>query len=353
MKKSGALHIFSAMALAPISAIYSAVVGVRHWMFDRGLLQSRRYPIPTICVGNITVGGSGKTPMCELLIKSLANQEEIALLSRGYGRKSRGYIEVDSDADYHEVGDEPLQMKRKFPNALVVVCEKRATAIERIIKQYPQIKYIIMDDGFQHRYVEPWVKVIMVDSTQPIATDKMLPWGRLRDNRSALMRGDIFIVTKCDRNRQYHSTLDGVTLPKNGSKYYTAIENLALQPLYNSSQAPTTKEVIALAGIGNPTPFIKMLESHYTLVDQLIYGDHNSYGAEDIAAITAIMEQHPQAIVVMTEKDSVKFIHTDSLPKELRERLYYSPIKMHFLESGEQELICDIKQRVERYDREN
>ena len=140
--------------LLPISYLYKLGVTFRHRLFDWGILKQEKFEVPVICIGNITVGGTGKTPMAEMVIAYMSQRHSIALISRGYGRKTKGYIEVRADAHYRQVGDEPLQIKRKFPDTVVVVCERRVEGNRRLLQEHPEVDLIIMDDGFQHRYVE-------------------------------------------------------------------------------------------------------------------------------------------------------------------------------------------------------
>ena len=156
--------------LAPAALLYKAGVTFRHRLFDWGILKSEKFDIPVICIGNITVGGTGKTPMAEMVIAYMSQMHRVALLSRGYGRRTKGYLEVKADSRYRDVGDEPLQIKLKFPDTVVAVCEKRADGIRRICAEHPDVDLIVMDDGFQHRYVEPKVNIVMIDATRPCST---------------------------------------------------------------------------------------------------------------------------------------------------------------------------------------
>ena len=167
--------------LAPAALLYKAGVTFRHRLFDWGILKSEKFDIPVICIGNITVGGTGKTPMAEMVIAYMSQMHRVALLSRGYGRRTKGYLEVKADSRYRDVGDEPLQIKLKFPDTVVAVCEKRAEGIRRIRAEHPDVDLVVMDDGFQHRYVEPKVNIVMIDATRPVQHDRMLPLGTLRD----------------------------------------------------------------------------------------------------------------------------------------------------------------------------
>ena len=163
--------------LMPVSFLYKLGVLLRHRLFDWGILKQEKFDIPVVCIGNITVGGTGKTPMAEMVIAYMAQRHHVALISRGYGRRTKGYIEVTPESHYREVGDEPLQIKRKFPDTVVVVCEKRAEGIRRLRQEHPEVDLVVMDDGFQHRYVEPKVNIVMIDATRPVQCDRMLPAG--------------------------------------------------------------------------------------------------------------------------------------------------------------------------------
>ncbi len=299
-------------------------------------------------MGNITVGGTGKTPMCELLVDYFTQQYPVAILSRGYGRKSSGYREVGCDDSYLMVGDEPLQMKRKYPDTLVVVCEKRVDAINRIVDSHPEVKLIIMDDGFQHRYVDPKINIIMIDFTRPLYLDAPLPLGNLRDNISELERAKYFIVTKCPEKLTSFdigmTTKEFVTT-SHQKAFFTRIENLAPTPTFFdiAPEFDSTSEIIAMSGIGNPAPFLNMVEGSYDMVAKLTYPDHHSYNEKDILAISQLLESHPQALILTTEKDSVKFQKMTNLATEIKRRLYYTPIKMKFMTRSETELLNDLE----------
>ena len=183
--------------LAPAAFLYKAGVTFRHRLFDWGILKSEKFDIPIICIGNITVGGTGKTPMAEMVIAYMSQMHNVALLSRGYGRRTKGYLEVRADSHYRDAGDEPLQIKLKFPDTVVAVCEKRSEGIRRICAEHPEVDLIVMDDGFQHRYVEPKINIVMIDATRPVQHDRMLPVGTLRDLPEELHRAHYFVVTKC------------------------------------------------------------------------------------------------------------------------------------------------------------
>lgn len=342
--------------LAPAAFLYKAGVTFRHRLFDWGVLKSERFDVPVVCIGNITVGGTGKTPMAEMVIAYMSQLHNVALLSRGYGRRTKGYREVTPASHYRDVGDEPLQIKLKFPDTVVAVCEKRAEGIRRICAEHPEVDLIVLDDGFQHRYVEPKVNIVMIDATRPIQHDRMLPAGTLRDLPEELHRAHYFIVTKCPERmapidrRILRKVLIQVAYQK---VYFTRFESFMPQPLYpdEASKEPLAAgaRVIALSGIGNPRPFLETLRARYDLVGEITLDDHHVYRVRDLNRIGALLAKHPGAVVVTTEKDAVKLTNRNKIPAEIRGKLYYLPINISFIEDS----ATDFLQRLEEDVRAN
>lgn len=335
---------------APAALLYKAGVCFRHDLFDKGILKGERFKIPIICIGNITVGGTGKTPMAEMVIGYMMKRHNVALLSRGYGRRTKGYLEVQTTSHYREVGDEPLQIKKKFPDILVVVCKKRVEAIRRIQQEHPEVDLIIMDDGFQHRYVIPKVNILMVDSTRPIQHDEMLPLGTLRDTPDQLYRANYFVVTKCPEKM---APIDRRILHKvliqyaNQSIYFTRFESFMPQPIFSEGeQMPfmPDQEVISLSGIGNPKPFLTTLHSRYNVVEEMTLDDHHVYRVRDIHRMSDLLLKHPNAVIMTTEKDAVKLTRSKKFSEELRKKLYYIPINISFIEDS----ATDFLQKLEK-----
>ncbi len=330
------LKTLASPILALLSLLYVAAIWVRHRLFDLGVLRSRRFATPVICIGNITVGGSGKTPLIEMMINRLNSDKNIAILSRGYGRTTKGFREVCEGDSYLDVGDEPLQIKRKFPKCRVVVCESRAEAIPIIERMTPKVDVILMDDGFQHRYVTPTFNIVVIDSTRPFWRDYPLPYGSLRDLRSSLRRADLFVVSKC-RSDISSATMDSIRkhLHRYGDQniLFTRIINDTPLPLFGAQPPidPSTQSVVALSGIGNPRPFVATLREQFKVVKELNYGDHHSYRAKDIASMEQLLSADDSVVIVTTEKDGIKFPSVESLPERLRTRLYYLPMKIEII----------------------
>lgn len=339
--------------LAPAALLYRAGVTFRHRLFDWGILKSEKFDIPIICIGNITVGGTGKTPMAEMLIAYMSQMHRVALLARGYGRRTRGYLEVRGDSHYRDVGDEPLQIKLKFPDAVVVVCEKRAEGIRRIRAEHPEVDLIIMDDGFQHRYVEPKINIVMIDATRPVQHDKMLPQGSLRDIPEQLHRAHYFVVTKCPERmapidrRILRKVLIQVAYQR---VYFTRFESFMPQPLYAGEAvgehlAPGSR-VIALSGIGNPAPFLQTLRSRYDVVEEVTLDDHHVYKVRDMNLLRDLLARHPGSVVVTTEKDAVKMTNRAKIPAAVRAALYYMPINISFIEDSATDFLQKVEEDV-------
>ena len=341
------------LLLAPAAALYKLGVTFRHRLFDWGLLKSERFDIPIVCVGNITVGGTGKTPMVEMIVDYMSQHHRVAVLSRGYGRRTKGYLEVRADARYRDVGDEPLQIKRKFPEVVVVVCARRAEGIRRLQAEHPEVDLIVMDDGFQHRYVEPRVNVVMVDATRPVQHDRMLPLGSLRDLPEQLHRAHYFVVTKCPEpmapidRRILRKVLIQVAYQR---VYFTRFESFNPRPVFPGEapegQFAPGRQVIGPSGIGNPKPFLATLAERYRLVADLTLDDHHVYRVGDVRALTELLARHPEAVVVTTEKDAVKLTNRDKLPAELRSRLYYLPIDISFIEDSATDFLQKLEEDV-------
>ncbi|MBP3482183.1 MAG: tetraacyldisaccharide 4'-kinase [Alistipes sp.] len=333
---------------------YEAGVRLRHFLFDTGLLKSETFDIPIICVGNITVGGTGKTPTVEMIVGHMYRTRKVALLSRGYGRRTHGYREVAVTDSYRDVGDEPLQMKLKYPDAVVVVCEKRVKGIRRIRAEHPEVDLIVMDDGFQHRYVSAKVNVVVVDATRPVEQDHMLPYGSLRDIRSSLERAHYFIVSKCSDSM---SPLDRMLMKKvllsiaYQKIYFMRYESLPMRPVFadvvgSEAGIPNFSEVIAMSGVGNPSVFIRGLRLHYRVIGELTFDDHHVYRVRDMHAMERMLAEHPNAYIVTTEKDAVKIFNSRKISDALKRRLYYIPVRMSYIEESDKDFLQNLEKDV-------
>lgn len=335
-----------------LSWIYTIVVAIRHCLYDWGWCKSYSFDIPIVCIGNITVGGTGKTPTAEYLISVLSERYNIALLSRGYGRRTEGYREVTVDDSYLDVGDEPLLLKLKFPDRPVVVCEDRVEGINRIRNEHPEVTLIIMDDGFQHRRVKAKVNIILMDFTRPYDVDSMLPLGRLRDLPSRLKHAHFFIVSKCPQvmqpleSRLWKKKLDFYAFQRT---YFSRFHNSMIEPLFYFAEREEIdygRQAILVTGIGNPRPFIQDAESRFCVVEKIILPDHHKFTVGDMRRISALLDKYPRAIVLMTEKDAVR-LRRAQLPEALMRVMYYQPISMRFMKGPDSDFVKNLIAEIE------
>jgi tetraacyldisaccharide 4'-kinase len=327
-------------------------------MFDWGWRRVHSFDIPILCVGNLTVGGTGKTPVVEMLVRRLKDDYNIAVLSRGYGRRTKGYLEVQPGMSYRLTGDEPKQIKHKFPDVVVAVCEQREKGIERIRQEHPVIDLVILDDGFQYRKVEPWVNVVLTDCTRPVYQDHLLPWGMLRDGVSQMPRAHYVLVTKCPSGM---NALDRRIVRKSlklypyQGLYFTRMVQGAPAAMFPEGAHNTPKpggNIVAMSGIGNPAVFEKGLAEGYNVAGTLRYADHHPYRTSDLHDMRRALYAVPGAAIVATEKDAVKLANSRKIPVEIRERLFYVPLRVAFDEHGEADFINKLKNDLRTNPRE-
>ncbi len=321
------------------SLLYGMAIHVRNVLFDKDILNGKSYDIPIICIGNITAGGTGKTPMVELVTAYLSQKHKVAVLSRGYGRRTRGYREVDALFDHYlDVGDEPLQIKRKFPDVPVIVCERRTEGVERILERFPDTEIIIMDDGFQHRWVKPYLNIVMIDYTRPVDKDSLMPMGQLRDSLDSLDRANIFIFTKCPPGmlkRDMSFMIAGLKKKPSQATFFSRPQCKEVRALSSGAPValPEKCKVIAMSGIGNNEAFFNGIAKRYEVVAKIGLEDHYKYSIDDTDLLYNAFKEHPEAaFVITTEKDAVKLSSIENYPEQLRDRIFYECIGMEFVD---------------------
>ena len=336
--------------LIPFSWIYGLGVGLRNFLFDNGILKQKKYSVPVICVGNVTVGGTGKTPHIEYILSLLSKQYKVAVVSRGYKRKSKNLQVVHVNSDVKQVGDEPFQIKLKYPNATVVVDKNRRNAIEYLLAQDKDLQpdVVLLDDGYQHRYVKPSLSVLLVDSNRPIYEDKLLPAGRLREPVGQKDRANIVVVTKCGNEMQpinFRIFANGLNLYPFQSLFFTRFRYNRLKPVFPDFNEETyglddirKKQVLLVTGIASTKPLEDMLSKKTYNLHTFYFPDHHFYNKDDIKAIDKRFAELPEdKIVITTEKDAVRLQALPYLSDELKEKLFYLPINVSFLEDTDNE----------------
>lgn len=337
------------LIFVPLSWLYGMVVHIRHKLFDLKILRSEEFDIPVVCIGNLTVGGTGKTPVAELLIERFSEHYRVGVLSRGYRRRTKGFVLSTPASSARTIGDEPRQMKLKYPSVPVAVCEKRAEGIRLLRKAHPEIELIILDDAFQHRYVEPWVNILLMDYNNPVYRDRLLPWGRLRDTRNQIHRANFVLVTKCpdDLNPlDMRIVINSLGLFPYQSLYFTRMRQGEITPLFADRAVGKVREgdpVIAMSGIANPVPLLESLRKRFDVVAELTFDDHHTYRLSDMRRLEALFAAYPDAVVLTTEKDAVKLTNRKKVPEAVQQRLYYVPIHVSFVADSESEFLRQLE----------
>ncbi len=327
--------------LLPLSWIYGSIVRLRNWLFDIGLKKSRAFSLPIISVGNITVGGSGKTPHVEYLIRLLQDKMKVAVLSRGYKRKTRGFVLADENTTMPEIGDEPFQMHQKFPNIYVAVDAKRVRGIETLQseEETKDVDVVLLDDAFQHRYVKPGINILLVDYHRLIIYDKMLPAGRLREPLSGKSRADIVIITKCPKDlkpMEFRVLTKAMDLYPFQKLYFTCIDYDTPKGVFNDKQIALDElkdyNVLLLTGIASPKQMEHDLKPMVKELHSLSFGDHHRFKGKDIDRINETFESLPKPrIIITTEKDAVRLREADGFYESVKEGMYELPIKVSFM----------------------
>ncbi len=318
--------------LFPFSILYGIITDIRNYLYNKGFWKETSFNIPIINVGNLTVGGTGKSPHVEYLIRLLKSKYIIATLSRGYGRKTKGFIIANSSATARTIGDEPYQFYQKFKDEIdVIVGEDRVGAVCAILDQMPDIELVILDDAFQHRPIKPSLNILLMDYSRPIYEDFTFPSGRLRERRHGAERADIVIVTKCPEEITYRN----VESVRKGLRPYSKEKTsfFFTKILYGKPQNCRFEEgkldlqkVILLSGIANPKPFEEYAKKHFEVVSHLIFSDHHDFTEKDLVKIST-----KKIPILMTEKDMVKFIPFFNHPLLKDISLFYLPIEIDFV----------------------
>lgn len=350
----------ASLLLLPISKIYGAVVAVRNKMFDSGMLKSYSFDIPVVVVGNLVMGGTGKTPHVEYIIEALRDKYHLGVLSRGYKRATKGFVLAGPQSRPEDIGDESYQIYRKYgPEVTVAVCEKRADGITRMLEIDPKISMIILDDAFQHRYVKPSVSVVLTEYNRPVFRDRLLPYGRLREPRSSLNRADIVVVTKCpDDMKPMDFTLfkENLRLFPYQRLYFSRYSYGSVVPVFPDTDHPVPNldwikpgtSVMALTGVANPKPFTRYLRSHKLKVKLCKFGDHHNFTASDMEAISKRFDDLPgdEKYIFTTEKDAVRLLNNPYFPHQLKPFIFYIPVKVEFISDHDMEFSLGIEKTL-------
>lgn len=329
--------------LRPLSPVYGMAVSLRNMLYDLGIFRSRAFSFPVICVGNITVGGTGKTPHVEYIAELLSHAGPVAVLSRGYMRRSSGFRLVGPADTVSDAGDEPLQLALRLPGVTVAVDRDRVHGINELHKLIPGLKAIILDDGFQHRAVRAGLNILLTDYNRLMTRDSLLPHGRLRESLRGMRRADIIIVTKTP-SAISPAEADAIAaeikpLPHQ-QLWFSTLEYGGLKPLFTGEKErriTVDTGVVLVTGIADPTPLVEYISASAGSVTHIQFSDHHNFNRGDILRITSALKalEQPDKIVVTTEKDSVRLKEFTIIADPVRDHIYFLPVKVRFIENEE------------------
>ena len=360
-------------ALLPVSWLYGLGVTARNLLFDCGLLKSRSFGIPVICVGNLAVGGTGKTPHVEHLVRLLKDQYKVAVLSRGYKRRTKGFVLADEHSTALDIGDEPMQIHGKYSDITVAVDENRCEGIERLIAL--GVEVVLLDDAFQHRYVSPSLSILLMEHER-LKGDRLMPAGRLREPLRGMRRADIVVVTKCpdlmgdgdyeEAVRQLPLLTTSQATPSPSQKslgssksprlFFSRMAYKSLEPVFhgNDDGSPTIGDdthVLLVTGIANAAPLEEELRRHTSHLRHLAYGDHHAFSDSDFADINNTFAELPEPrLLVTTEKDAARLRTSKGLSPEAEAHACLIPIQVEMLRNEQdifdQAIIRHVKEKT-------
>ncbi len=323
--------------LYPFALLYGLIAGIRNMLYNWGVLKSKSFNFPVVSVGNLSVGGIGKTPHVEYLVRLLKDEFIVATLSRGYKRNTKGYIEAGATSTTEEIGDEAVQKKRKFQNVVVTVDEKRVHGINQLTADHPNTDAIILDDAFQHRAVKPGLQILLTDFHKLYPEDFPMPMGTLREFKSGAKRADLIVITKTSPILSPITVrrIAGLIKPRDHQKlYFSFIKYGNLTPVPGLKNQPTQPKavstILVFAGIANMYPLVDHLGKMANQVETLRFGDHHKYTTKDLSNIREAFENlfAKNKIIVTTEKDAMRlfFPNVPNILKGLP--IFYIPIEI-------------------------
>ena len=308
---------------------------LRHFLFDVWLIPSKAGAIKTLVVGNLELGGTGKSQLVMLLIELLNNDKQLAVLSRGYGRMSSGFVQVEIDSDSSQVGDEPLMFKRRFPKMVVAVCEDRLSGIERVNQLHPEVDLLILDDAFQHRKLKPDFSILTSSFSEPYFKNALIPAGTLRDIRLRAKSADVLVVTDSPNSSAQERNWEGSGL--DGDITFFSTSNQAVPIQVGGNDSDCSKKVWLLSGIARPERFYKTAESEFEVLGHSVKPDHHRFTQNDLAGLRRKLDsfEPSEVSVLITEKDAArtghKLLNTAFHPF----RVFYLPLEMKMLRQDE------------------
>jgi tetraacyldisaccharide 4'-kinase len=336
--------------LFPLSIIYGGILSFRNWLFDKNILKSGSFNFPVICIGNLAIGGTGKTPMVEYLVSILKQEYKVATLSRGYKRKTAGFAIADGNTTALDIGDEPMQFHKKFPDVTVSVGEERLVAIPQLLHARPETQVIILDDALQHREVKAGLNILLTEFTNLYTRDFILPAGDLRDVKSSRRRADIIMVTKCKSylsDKERIEIVEEINPLPDQQIFFTKLEYGSPYHLFTKEEKflnPDT-HILLICGIANPKPIKEILTSYSSTYDMMDFRDHHIFDIDDLKEIKKQFKkiESENKIILTTEKDSVRLTKFETELKNIP--VYALPVK-HKIMFGEEKI---FEERIKKF----
>lgn len=335
-------------------------MAIRNKLFEYGIYKQEEFDIPIVVVGNLAMGGTGKTPHVEYIVESMLGRYNIGVLSRGYRRSTKGFVLASPQSRPEDIGDESYQIYRKFgPEVMVAVCENRVEGIKRMREINPSLNMIILDDAFQHRYVKPTVSILLTEYNRPVFKDSLLPYGRLRETPRALNRADIVVVTKCPpevRQVDYSIFERNLNLFPYQKLFFSRYNYGSFVPLFSeeAKDIPTldslsvSGSVLVITGVANPKPFLRFLRRHKVKAKLKRFPDHHNFSSSDMEEIATIYDSMTgdNKYIITTEKDAVRLLNNPYFPHRLKHSIFYIPIKVDFISRGDAEFTAGIEKTI-------
>lgn len=334
--------------LYPLSVLWRLITDFRNFLYNSKLLKSYRFDVPVICIGNITVGGTGKTPHSEYLINLLGKKSNIALLSRGYMRRTKGFRFAVEGSGIADIGDEPLQISRKFPDITVAVDGNRVRGVKKILAVKPETEVIILDDGYQHRSISPGLSILLSDFSRPILKDHLLPYGNLRESPGNIDRSDVIIITKTPENisdAERKISESGLGRLSGQKVFFTTLRYRDPVPVFDQTTPDSLtfnrpeSGIVLVTGIADPKPLYDHIRKCCKEIIHLPFGDHHNFTLRDIERIINARDSlgTEKKYVLTTEKDAVRLRELPFIVEPLATSMYYIPAEIRFLNDKEEE----------------
>jgi len=340
--------------LFPLSLIYAIVIWIRNRLFDKQILSSSTFNLPIICVGNLSVGGTGKSTMVEFLARQFKDKVTLAILSRGYKRKTTGYALANDKTTALEIGDEPMQFRLKFPDITIAVGEERVVAIPQLLHDRPGTRLIILDDAFQHRSVTAGMNILLTEYNNLFTRDWFLPTGDLRDEKASYRRADLLVVTKCNPDLSTADAkfvADEINPLPHQQLFFTSIKYGQPYHLtrHHHLTVSSSMEVLLVSGIANPGPLKDFLQENSRAYYEMLYSDHHIFSIDDWKEIIKRFEYIPATnkIILTTEKDAVRLVKFVNEVKDIP--LFVMPIEMQVLFNEEERFTDFITKFIDKY----